>query len=305
MAIIKAKPTSAGRRHVIQIKSFDLWKGGPFAPLVVEKRKTGGRDNYGHISTRHIGGGHKQRYRLIDFKRQKDGIEARVERLEYDPNRSAHIALVLYTDGERRYILAPKGLKVGDKIMSMIRFAKDCVDDRKYQEANEIYDWLWEMSVSADSEYSDPVDLEMMDENDLIHKAAAGIAAYVGFTDTKEEKNLMEFEREILEESREHKVREFWNYFQRWKRYFPMDENEKKRYLSWAEKIVYGRADAIISGQHRNHYGQVAILLAMVGEIKEGMGDIGARRIIFADYKRKFPRHSSFQREMKEYFNEV
>ena len=118
MAIIKAKPTSAGRRHVIQIKSFDLWKGGPFAPLVVEKRKTGGRDNYGHISTRHIGGGHKKRYRLIDFKRQKDGIEARVERLEYDPNRSAHIALVLYTDGERRYILAPKGLKVGDKIMS-------------------------------------------------------------------------------------------------------------------------------------------------------------------------------------------
>ena len=102
MAIIKAKPTSAGRRHVIQIKSFDLWKGGPFAPLVVEKRKTGGRDNYGHISTRHIGGGHKQRYRLIDFKRQKDGIEARIERLEYDPNRSAHIALVLYTDGERR-----------------------------------------------------------------------------------------------------------------------------------------------------------------------------------------------------------
>ena len=194
---------------------------------------------------------------------------------------------------------------VGDKIMSMIRFAKDCVDDRKYREANEIYEWLWEMSVSTDSEYSDPVDLEMMDENDLIHKAAAGIAAYVGFTDTKEEKNLMEFEREILEESREHKVSEFWNYFQRWKRYFPMDENEKKRYLAWAEKIVYGRADAIVSGQHRNHYGQVAILLAMVGEIKESMGDIGARRIIFAEYQRKFPRHSSFQREMKHYFNEV
>ena len=118
MAIIKTKPTSAGRRHVIQIKNPDLWKGGPCPSLVVEKRKTGGRDNYGHISTRHIGGGHKQRYRLIDFKRQKDGIEGRVERLEYDPNRSAHIALVVYADGERRYILAPKGLKAGDKIMS-------------------------------------------------------------------------------------------------------------------------------------------------------------------------------------------
>ena len=118
MAIIKTKPSSAGRRHVIQIKNPDLWKGGPCRSLVVEKRKTGGRDNYGHISTRHIGGGHKQRYRLIDFKRQKDGIEARVERLEYDPNRSAHIALVLYADGERRYILAPKGLQAGDKIMS-------------------------------------------------------------------------------------------------------------------------------------------------------------------------------------------
>ncbi len=118
MAIVKAKPTSAGRRHVVQIKNPDLWKGGPFAALTVEKRKTGGRDNLGHISTRHIGGGHKQRYRLIDFKRQKDGVEAKVERLEYDPNRSAHIALVCYADGERRYILAPKGLKAGDRIMS-------------------------------------------------------------------------------------------------------------------------------------------------------------------------------------------
>ncbi len=118
MAIVKARPTSAGRRHVIMIKNPDLWKGGPYAPLTVQKRKTGGRDNLGHISTRHIGGGHKQRYRLIDFKRAKDNVEARVERLEYDPNRSSHIALVCYTDGERRYILAPKGLKVGDKIMS-------------------------------------------------------------------------------------------------------------------------------------------------------------------------------------------
>ena len=83
MAIIKAKPTSAARRHVVQIKTPGLWKGGPERSLTAEKRKTGGRDNYGHISTRHIGGGHKQRYRLVDFKRQKDGIEARVERLEY------------------------------------------------------------------------------------------------------------------------------------------------------------------------------------------------------------------------------
>lgn len=118
MAIIKAKPTSAGRRHVVMVKNPDLWKGAPLRSLTVEKRKKGGRDNLGQISVRHHGGGHKQRYRLIDFKRQKDGIVAKVERLEYDPNRSANIALVCYTDGERRYILAPKGLKVGDQIMS-------------------------------------------------------------------------------------------------------------------------------------------------------------------------------------------
>lgn len=118
MAVIKTKPTSAGRRHVVQVKTPELWKGGPYEGLVVQKRKTGGRDNYGHISTRHIGGGHKQRYRLIDFKRRKDGIEGRVERLEYDPNRSAHIALVVYSDGERSYILAPKGLQAGDTVMS-------------------------------------------------------------------------------------------------------------------------------------------------------------------------------------------
>lgn len=118
MAIIKMKPTSPARRHVVKVKTPGLWKGGPCSSLVVEKRKTGGRDNLGHITTRHIGGGHKKRYRLIDFKRQKDGVEAKVERIEYDPNRSAHIALVLYTDGERRYILAPKGLKAGDVVVS-------------------------------------------------------------------------------------------------------------------------------------------------------------------------------------------
>ncbi len=136
-------------------------------------------------------------------------------------------------------------------------------------------------------------------------KAAVSAAAYIGFSDTKDKENLIGFERKILEESREHKVSEFWNYFQRWKRYFPIETNDKKRYLAWAEKIVYGRADAIVSGQHRNHYGQAAVLLAMVGEIKETMGQAGAGSIIFAEYKRKFPRHSSFQKEMKHYFTSV
>ena len=110
MAIVKCKPTSAGRRHVVKIVNPELYKGKPYAPLLDTKSKTGGRNNYGRITTRHIGGGHKQHYRLIDFKRNKLDIPAVVERLEYDPNRSANIALVLYKDGERRYILAPKGL---------------------------------------------------------------------------------------------------------------------------------------------------------------------------------------------------
>lgn len=118
MAIVKCKPTSAGRRHVVKIVNPELYKGKPYAPLLDTKSKTGGRNNYGRITTRHIGGGHKQHYRLIDFKRNKLDIPAVVERLEYDPNRSANIALVLYKDGERRYILAPKGLSVGDQIQS-------------------------------------------------------------------------------------------------------------------------------------------------------------------------------------------
>jgi len=118
MAIVKAKPTSPGRRHVVKIVHDDLHKGAPYAPLLEKKGKSGGRNNNGRITTRHIGGGHKQHYRLIDFKRNKDGIPARVERLEYDPNRSANIALVLYADGERRYIIAPKGVKADDQIMS-------------------------------------------------------------------------------------------------------------------------------------------------------------------------------------------
>ncbi|WP_339339222.1 50S ribosomal protein L2 [uncultured Oceanicoccus sp.] len=118
MAIVKAKPTSPGRRHVVSIVHADLHKGAPYAPLLEKKSKSGGRNNNGRITTRHIGGGHKQHYRVIDFKRNKDGIPATIERLEYDPNRSANIALVLYADGERRYIIAPKGVAAGDPIMS-------------------------------------------------------------------------------------------------------------------------------------------------------------------------------------------
>jgi len=118
MALEKSKPTSPGRRFVLKVVNKDLHKGQPYAPLVVMKNKTGGRNNQGRITCRHIGGGHKQRYRLIDFKRNKDGISARIERIEYDPNRSAYIALVLYADGERRYIVAPNGIKPGDEIIS-------------------------------------------------------------------------------------------------------------------------------------------------------------------------------------------
>jgi len=118
MALLKAKPTSPGRRFVVKVVNPDLHKGAPHAPLLEKKSKSGGRNNNGRITTRHIGGGHKQHYRLIDFKRNKDGIPAKVERLEYDPNRSANIALALYADGERRYIIAPKGMKAGDEIQS-------------------------------------------------------------------------------------------------------------------------------------------------------------------------------------------
>ncbi|EJR5449503.1 50S ribosomal protein L2 [Vibrio cholerae] len=118
MAIVKCKPTSAGRRHVVKVVNADLHKGKPYAPLLEKNSKNGGRNNNGRITVRHIGGGHKQHYRLVDFKRTKDSIPAKVERLEYDPNRSANIALVLYADGERRYIIAPKGLQAGDVIQS-------------------------------------------------------------------------------------------------------------------------------------------------------------------------------------------
>ena len=118
MAVVKSKPTSAGRRFVVKVVEAELHKGKPYAALLEKKTKTGGRNNAGRITTRHVGGGHKQHYRVIDFKRNKDSIPAKVERLEYDPNRSAHIALLLYSDGERRYILAPQGVKAGDSLMS-------------------------------------------------------------------------------------------------------------------------------------------------------------------------------------------
>jgi large subunit ribosomal protein L2 len=116
--LVKVKPTSAGRRAVVKVVNPELHKGSPFAPLLEKQIQNAGRNSKGHITTRHKGGGHKHHYRVIDFKRNKDGIEARVERLEYDPNRSANIALLCYADGERRYIIAPNGVAVGAKLYS-------------------------------------------------------------------------------------------------------------------------------------------------------------------------------------------
>lgn len=118
MALVKVKPTSPGRRGVIRVVTPDLYKGKPHAPLLESQSKNAGRNNNGRITTRHQGGGHKQHYRIIDFRRNKDGIAAKVERIEYDPNRTAHIALLCYADGERRYIIAPRGIKAGDELMS-------------------------------------------------------------------------------------------------------------------------------------------------------------------------------------------
>ena len=118
MAIVKVKPTSPGRRAMVKVVNKDLYKGKPHAALLEPQSKAAGRNNNGHVTTRHQGGGHKQHYRVVDFRRTKDGIPAKVERLEYDPNRSANIALVLYADGERRYIIASKGMTVGQQLMS-------------------------------------------------------------------------------------------------------------------------------------------------------------------------------------------
>ena len=118
MALVKVKPTSPGRRSVVKVVNAELHKGRPIASLVEKKKSTAGRNNHGHITTRHKGGGHKQHYRVVDFRRNKDGIPAKVERLEYDPNRSANLALLCYADGERRYIIAPKGLTPGTQLVS-------------------------------------------------------------------------------------------------------------------------------------------------------------------------------------------
>ena len=118
MPVVKTKPTSPGRRFVVKVVDPSLHKGSPYKPLVEKQSRTGGRNTAGRITTRHRGGGHKQHYRKIDFKRDKDGIRATVDRLEYDPNRSANIALLKYADGEYRYIVAPRGLKTGDQVMS-------------------------------------------------------------------------------------------------------------------------------------------------------------------------------------------
>lgn len=118
MAIVKSKPTSAGSRFVVRVKNEGLFKGKPYAPLLEKNSKSGGRNNLGRITTRHIGGGHKQHYRIIDFKRNKLDIPAIVERIEYDPNRTAHIALLRYKDGERRYIIAPKNVESGQELLS-------------------------------------------------------------------------------------------------------------------------------------------------------------------------------------------
>ena len=118
MAVVKQKPTTPGQRGMVKVITPGLHKGKPHRPLVESQTRTSGRNNDGRITVRHRGGGHKHSYRIIDFRRSKDGVVGRIERLEYDPNRSAHIALVLYADGERRYIVAPRGLSEGDQIES-------------------------------------------------------------------------------------------------------------------------------------------------------------------------------------------
>ncbi|MFT7228872.1 MAG: large subunit ribosomal protein L2 [Methylophilaceae bacterium] len=118
MALVKVKPTSPGRRGVVKVVTPDLHKGKPYTPLLESQSKNAGRNNNGRITVRHQGGGHKQHYRIVDFRRNKDGIPAKVEHIEYDPNRSAHIALLCYADGERRYIIASKGISAGDQLIS-------------------------------------------------------------------------------------------------------------------------------------------------------------------------------------------
>ncbi len=118
MTVVKLKPTSPGRRSMVKVTTPGLHKGGPEQSLIESKVRSSGRNNHGRITVRHRGGGHKAHYRIVDFRRNKDGIPAKVERIEYDPNRSAHVALLCYADGERRYILAPRGVAPGVTLMS-------------------------------------------------------------------------------------------------------------------------------------------------------------------------------------------
>jgi large subunit ribosomal protein L2 len=118
MALKEYKPTSSARRHMTVSDFAEITKAKPEKKLTVSMKKSGGRNNHGHITTRHIGGGHKRRYRIIDWRRDKDGVPAKVASIEYDPNRTARIALLHYADGEKRYILAPIGVNVGDTLLS-------------------------------------------------------------------------------------------------------------------------------------------------------------------------------------------
>lgn len=118
MPLVKVKPTSPGRRALVKVVTPELHKGEPHWPLLSKQTRGSGRNSHGRVTVRHQGGGHKHHYRMVDFRRNKDGIAATVERIEYDPNRSAHLALLLYKDGERRYVIAPKGVQVGTQLMS-------------------------------------------------------------------------------------------------------------------------------------------------------------------------------------------
>jgi large subunit ribosomal protein L2 len=118
MALVKVKPTSPGRRGMVKVVNADLYKGRPFPGLIEKKSKSAGRNNNGHITTRHVGGGHKRKYRIIDFKRSKTDVPAKVLSIEYDPNRTSRIALICYQDGVKSYIVCPVGLSVGDTVIS-------------------------------------------------------------------------------------------------------------------------------------------------------------------------------------------
>src|SRR4026209_1687381 len=118
MPVIKMKPTSPGTRFRVKLDKSHLWKGGPFEPLTAKQKKHSGRNNAAPTTTRTQGAGQKQKSRIIDFRRDKDGIKGVVERVEHDPNRPCHIALIKYADGERRYILATKGMQAGDEVRS-------------------------------------------------------------------------------------------------------------------------------------------------------------------------------------------